>query len=546
MRTRTDGRWHDLGHPLERHDSIRISTPGVSLEALVSIPNPDAGAIASEGSVAANDINVALKRGGYREHLDTRLTDVKSRRGVRAPVLQFGIPVRRDQIVIAVKVENGILQFHLPQNSLLTATSFRKGERRTRRKEKRVVYRRFAIPIYAVSRPSIRPGHFAFMGALPGDVIVRFFVRQVSKQLLRAGADIATDFVVRTFERLRKGKESLKYMSDVSRPMTNREIGRLEGETLLLFIHGILSSLDGGFAPYATKNSVVRLPLEEIYGRRNIVGWDHWTLGRTPYENAAALLKILPCDITVDIVCHSRGAAVARALAEHPYLREICEQRHIRFRRVISVAGAVQGSQLAEEENWEGFINSLSHLASLDGTPGILSFHGIVALLTLAVHGAFDLPGVAALCPGSDFYNTLNQSPYGPMEYWYARANYRADTPVKYLWEKLVNIAFGQSPHDLVVPYEGAALFNLDKRKGHTKARRLKNYGELRRAQAVVYHTNFFQQPDIYRGIIKACRGALPQAKMIQFMAAVSQPAAQTVTIVSNAAKKRFGNIKWN
>ncbi|MCI0552041.1 MAG: hypothetical protein L0287_13895, partial [Anaerolineae bacterium] len=75
---------------------------------------------------------------------------------------------------------------------------------------------------------------------------------------------------------------------------------------ILLFIHGTFSNTAGGFgglAPEAWKL------LQEHYGSQ-IYGYDHYTLSKSPIENAVDLVKKLPPNAKLHIVTHSRGGLI--------------------------------------------------------------------------------------------------------------------------------------------------------------------------------------------------------------------------------------------
>ena len=84
----------------------------------------------------------------------------------------------------------------------------------------------------------------------------------------------------------------------------------------LLFIHGTFSTAHGAFSQIA--DAAFRELFDRYQGR--VFAFNHFTLSHDPRQNVEWL--VANCRrarrSTVDIVCHSRGGLVARALTEQP------------------------------------------------------------------------------------------------------------------------------------------------------------------------------------------------------------------------------------
>lgn len=89
---------------------------------------------------------------------------------------------------------------------------------------------------------------------------------------------------------------------------------------ILLLVHGTFSSTDGGFAQLAAAGSGRAFLEGALTEYDAVIGFDHRTLSVDPLTNARDLFDLLcaraPRGATVDIVTHSRGGLVARALVE--------------------------------------------------------------------------------------------------------------------------------------------------------------------------------------------------------------------------------------
>src|ERR1039457_3294569 len=83
----------------------------------------------------------------------------------------------------------------------------------------------------------------------------------------------------------------------------------------LLFLHGTFSHASAAFSDLARDGGFEAL--SKLYEGR-VFAFNHLTVGRSPQENATALLEAVrgaSLDSSLDIVTHSRGGLVARLLA---------------------------------------------------------------------------------------------------------------------------------------------------------------------------------------------------------------------------------------
>ncbi len=169
---------------------------------------------------------------------------------------------------------------------------------------------------------------------------------------------------------------------------------------VLLIIHGTFSktaspvkALKGDFLDWAGQRY------------RGIVGFDHWTLTKSPEENARFLWNALDSRLKtgskrLDIITHSRGGLVARALVE-------LLGRHQAVNKVIFVATPNSGTSLADPVNWGQAADTLVNMIHTDQ----FSLYGrlsgfLVQLLTQGdwLEGAADrllqeMPGLYAQNP---------------------------------------------------------------------------------------------------------------------------------------------------
>lgn len=278
-------------------------------------------------------------------------------------------------------------------------------------------------------------------------------------------------------------------------PATPSELAATHGRKVLLLVHGVFSSIEGGFADL-TGEAGMRQLLERYDGL--VFGYDHWTIAKTPQQNALDLLARIPADAgwQLDIVCHSRGGLVVRSLlaeaAEDAVLAAIALRRRGRIARVgkvVFVAAANQGSPLAAQEELQHFLNVAAMLASFSGG---MALDVVIGLARAVVSLGFERPSVRALATGSALVDALNRG--GTLldgaNTWYARANFDYGESVLARTGALINrLLMAATDNDLVVPYDSVLLPG-----SQTDADRVLNFGTPEQKQSEIWHTEFFRQ----------------------------------------------------
>jgi len=271
---------------------------------------------------------------------------------------------------------------------------------------------------------------------------------------------------------------------------------QMRGQKVLLLCHGILSSTKGAFSGILSDPKF----LTSLHNRynQNILAWDHYTLSKTTAENAADLLTNLGGlhGVELDIVCHSRGAGVVRSFVEDPSNQTILHKQSISIDKMVYVAGACLGSQLADVRNTNRLFRRLNMLYWCFGGAPTGFTRGILTVLKLLATIAQNMPGVESMNPSGREINTLNA--YGKtvaQKYYYIMANFHSrHLPIKIiealLWDSGV---FQGSANDLVVPYEGASIMGKYLPNFSGRIDQLK-YGSPAKSQSDVMHINFFTQ----------------------------------------------------
>ncbi|MBI3303745.1 MAG: hypothetical protein HYZ72_16900, partial [Deltaproteobacteria bacterium] len=223
-------------------------------------------------------------------------------------------------------------------------------------------------------------------------------------------------------------------------------------DRVLLFVHGTFSQTSVPVADWAAEFLAWA---RRTY--RGVLGFDHWTLSETPEDNARLLWSLLDpelhADHRLDIVTHSRGGLVARALVELLGHGEA-------VRRVVFVGTPNAGTNLANPENWGTVADVLINLAHL--SPIFAKLSGFLARLLIG-HAEGRIPGLQAQNPSAtgaaDFLGRL-QRPAGlppGVSYSVVAASYEPEAGEFNLKSLLAQVsdlgadAFYGHPNDLVV-----------------------------------------------------------------------------------------------
>jgi hypothetical protein len=279
----------------------------------------------------------------------------------------------------------------------------------------------------------------------------------------------------------------------------------------LLFIHGIFSEIRDAFKGLTAipKNSngaptLSETPLRTLHGRYHgrIYGFDHATFSKDSVENARELIDSLPRGVELDLICHSRGGQVTRCLLEHPDIILKANEKNIRFRKVLIVAGACEGSPLAGDRFLNTFLLTCTALSLI---PSIKILSQLLETLAKFAHNA---PGVTCLDPeNSTCIKAIdgNIKENTSQELAFCRANFDPgdSLPKEILDEIVIDIAaFAGKPNDWIVPFAGANISQKYADQPKPKIIEGLEFGTATRVQNTVYHLNYFYQQKIQEKIL--------------------------------------------
>lgn len=478
---------------------------------------------------AADPLGRRLTEGARLDLL--RTLRLAPRPGAPNGVARVVLPARRgEDLLVVLRQPSGALSIHRPAGAA------------PRRGAAEVV---FELPL---RRPPGRRGP-------AGDAVVL---------VLRAGARVearAAATLARTFEEVAFRRAGLAERLVHVTPEGLRE-GRLASAspTLLappparnlLFLHGTFSSTASAFADLGRGGFFTAL--EPIYGAR-VVGFDHFTLSRTPAENARALAETLPGEepFLFDVVTHSRGGLVLRTLLERPEEVGPVASRVASGRAVLAGVPNL-GTPLASPGRWELALSGWLNLVDLlpKAPAPLLAAFVVEALLWLARRVTTLVPGLSAMDPAGETVAALGKRAL-PAAYSVLVARHAATGALaRRLLDAGADRFFGE-PNDLVVPTEGC--FVLDRASGaRVPAERVALLGSGGPARpSSAHHFDLFSrdeaiaflaatlggEPAAYAGAVAPRRGRAPASARAADAGAkpVPRPARR-------AASPRIGEIR--
>ena len=354
--------------------------------------------------------------------------------------------------ILIARHESGAITYHFPVQV----------ERRSAAKGIVTANISFAIPV-----PEDLPGttvRRGFIGKVIHTVVVKVLGKVVDKAVAAAGRAVET-LAWKVNKGLEEGwkrvtPDGLKSGS-LPKVRIADAVGTSPDQRNLLFLHGTFSHASSAFAGLATARGAGGKTLfesvKDIYGER-IFAFDHFTVSRSPQDNAEALLNELPGGPCLfDVVTHSRGGLVLRTLVERTqHLGDI--SRRFKAGRVVLVASPNEGTPLASPSHFDKYVTWISNLVDrFPDNPFTFAVHFISEALTWLARGVrVDLPGLAAMNSEGPVIAQLQAPPGPPLRAYSAlAANYEPDQNlVQRMFDAGVDGFFGTA-NDLVVPSEG-------------------------------------------------------------------------------------------
>src|SRR5574343_393218 len=317
-----------------------------------------------------------------------------------------------------------------------------------------------------------------------------------------------TQNMIESIDRHSKPERLLKLGAGWQQRASAQDLAASRGRKVLLLVHGICSSCEGAYCELERAGTLATL-LQRYQGQ--VYGYDHWTIAKTPQQNALDLLQLIPPDSQwqLDLLCHSRGGLLVRSLlaGNEPYsiadptLAAISTARQGRIAgagTAIFVAAAPQGTPLAQPADMQSFLNIAALLATISGALGL---DLVIALARLVLNQGLQRPSVAALASHSELQTQLAQagSLLAQASIYYARADFAYGGSALEQTGALINHLLINADNDVIVPYDSVLLPEAAPAPAN-----LLEFGTPQARQSEVWHTEFFRQPAMREFILKA------------------------------------------
>ncbi len=507
-------------HPIDLGDGVRLTAPGVEGAAVVSAGDPGGGAGAEGGRGPARlkraagtaesgstsdalitpSLAAALEGQGVTVVrsviVDPRAlaappgaADAAGRRRRRGPATDAadgqvpadGAPLALEvpppppgsaQVVLAVD-QDGAVSWHLPDAPAGGARTLRRGPTGAAAPSQRfTVPARFAPPDERPAAPGVRVKRSV------GGAIGRMVLRTLVYPLTDPVAGAAGEHFARRWEEAHRPEGVRRFTPEGYRRagadrMTGEGWRAMAGGRALLFIHGTFSTAHDAFGALRPDT------MDQLYARYGgrVFAVNMFTLSADPTENAERILRHVPPGVAldVDVVCHSRGGLVARALAELAAGRGTTSNGRttggpgtLRVHRVVFVAAPNAGTQLADPDHMVAMIDRFTSALNLaPAGPVAATLESIVTAVKVLGHGALNsLIGLAAMDPGGAYLKAIGRLG-GGAEYFAIAADYSPPAGgglfqlvARRVGDRAVDRIFGEAANDLVVPLAGVSSAN--------------------------------------------------------------------------------------
>jgi hypothetical protein len=331
----------------------------------------------------------------------------------------------------------------------------------------------------------------------------------------------------------------------------------------LLLIHGTFSNTAGGFGDLAKttgrSGATFLSSVQPIYGDR-IFAFNHFSLSKTPEENAKDLLSDLPKQATFDVVTHSRGGLVLRTLVERQSVLGF-NAGLFQLGKAVLVASPNHGTPLATPASWERSVGWLSNLAELfpdNPVTGTLEFLS-EALIWLAHRASGGIPGIGAMAMDNKSIIALNaKAPAQAGSYSALVSNFQPESSMLLRLADAGFNTFFRGACDLVVPSEGGWHAG----PGNMAAAQIGCFGnggnvpKKDQSDPGVFHTQFFSRSSTVDFLVEALEGrqhaievidpqkTLPARGLRGAAAATGIPAGEIVPAATIAAAEAAEDVR--
>lgn len=434
----------------------------------------------------------ALSGAGVSEQLTVEITDqteLDSQGGTRASgggneiVVDVPAPGEGNGQVLLYAAEDGSVTWHYPDSVAPDEVGQRGGERRT-----------YRLPRAVVPGEATEGSTRGLLGAVGSKLFKVLVFPLIEPALGRAANHFAGRWEAEHRPPMLRAFGSVGRADAAAAPFGSDDWVRLGEGVALMFVHGTFSTADGGFGALP---DTTLAELHRRYGGR-VFAFEHPSVSVTPRANVRWLAEQLPGDgapggLTVDVVTHSRGGLVGRALAERG--SELGLDGRLTVRNLVMVAPPNAGTALAHKENISALLDRFTNLLQFVPSAGITDAIGmVVSVVKQVAVGAFGgLEGIMSMNPAGPDLTDFNHSPGSTATYRVIAANFTpppGSSLGRIARDKGTDLVFGGVANDLVVPTEGG--YDVPSTAGFPVADPL-----VLPPERAVDHSSFFGRDDV-------------------------------------------------
>jgi pimeloyl-ACP methyl ester carboxylesterase len=412
-------------------------------------------------------------------------------------------PIAVNRIEFAIyRDESGVISLYRPLPSPPTPAML--AAPTTAQSSRRIQY---LIPMRHAPTPTGGVPQMAMLSGIAGKV-VRFVGRAVTGivgDAVYAAAKLWEERY-RTAQGFHWGGTLVELLATTPVSLSVGNWQALRGNKSLLFIHGTIGSTDGAFLGVRQFSNEAG-GLYTNYGSR-VIGFNHHTLTKSVAQNAVDFFSGMPPgDYQFDVISHSRGGLLARALKEltPTELGQLIDPVwnpspavSVQIGKVVLVGTPNVGTPLANPMDLPEAVSRLASIASsFSQDVAAVGLGALFAIFGGIVEGGLGaLPGLEDMNPGNPFLAQLNSASNDTRPYYAIQADFHPTGGLATAIESNgVDALFLGEANDLVVPTLGVSDVN-----GQTL---LGTQVDAYPQSANVYHTDYFYQQGTWESILR-------------------------------------------
>lgn len=245
---------------------------------------------------------------------------------------------------------------------------------------------------------------------------------------------------------------------------TDDDWRRMASGRALMFVHGTFSTAHGGFCQLPKD---VLQELTDSYGGR-VFAFNHFSLSDDPHTNATKFFEVMRAagvKLDVDIICHSRGGLVARALSERAGFSDVTDDE-FKVGSIVFVGTPNAGTALAQPDHMMSMIDRYTTALNILPTGPVEEvLEALVTTVKVVAHATMTaLDGLMSMNPDGAYLLRVNRPGEIKTRYFAIASNFEPNTPetaplktiiTNKVGNAVVDRIFEAASNDLVVPTDG-------------------------------------------------------------------------------------------